>query len=79
MPMITTISQIDLMNVDVTISGSTDNINSVNASDLEVYFEMPEEPGTYELPLFVTVQDNPFVNLTLEKTIVNVTVVEANQ
>lgn len=73
------ISQIDLMDVDVQVSGSANNIQAVSAGDIEVYFEMPEEPGTYALPLYVTVEDNPFVNLSLDKTIVNVTIVEANQ
>ena len=46
---------------------------------LEVYFNMPEEPGTYSLPLYINVSNNPFVNAVLDKSVVNVTVVEANQ
>jgi hypothetical protein len=51
----------------------------VTADDIEVYFEMPEEPGTYELPLYVTIRNHPFVNLIPSRSSVNVTVVEANQ
>ena len=73
------ISTIDFMDVGVEISGSTNNINNVRPEDIDVYFNMPEEPGTYNLQLYATVRNNPFVNLTLEKSTVNVTVVEANQ
>ena len=47
--------------------------------DIEVYFEMPEEPGAYDVPLFVTSNSHPYVNMTLNKLTANVTVVEANQ
>ena len=40
---------------------------------------MPEEAGTYNLPLYVNVTDHPFVNVALDKASVNLTVVEANQ
>lgn len=73
------VSNIDIMEVDVQISGSENNINSVTPEDIEVYFDMPEEPGTYELPLYVTIRNHPFVNLIPSRSSVNVTVVEANQ
>ena len=73
------ISAIDLMSVNVQVTGSENNISTVDAGDIEVYFEMPEEPGTYELPLYVTVSNHPYVNLIPEHSSVNVTVVEANQ
>lgn len=73
------ISEIDLMNVDVVVSGSENNINSVKTDDIEVYFNMPEEPGTYSLPLYVSINNHPFVNAALERSSVNVTIVEANQ
>ena len=73
------ISEIGFMNVDVELSGSENNIQAVNSDDIEVYFEMPEEPGVYELPLLVTINGHPYVNVALERSMVNITVVEANQ
>ena len=73
------ISEIGFMNVDVELSGSENNIQAVNTDDIEVYFEMPEEPGVYELPLLVTINGHPYVNVALERSMVNITVVEANQ
>ncbi|MBR4461973.1 MAG: hypothetical protein IKS51_05270 [Erysipelotrichaceae bacterium] len=73
------ISEIGFMNVDVELSGSENNIQAVNPDDIEVYFEMPEEPGVYELPLLVTIDGHPYVNVALERSMVNITVVEANQ
>jgi hypothetical protein len=67
------------MNVNVQLAGSLNNINNVSESDIEVYFEMPEEPGTYDLPLFVEIKDNPFVSAELERSNVHITTVEANQ
>ena len=72
-------SEIGFMNVDVELSGSENNIQAVNTDDIEVYFEMPEEPGVYELPLLVTINGHPYVNVALERSMVNITVVEANQ
>ena len=72
------ISEIDFTSVAVDLSGSTNNINAVSADDIEVYFEMPQEAGTYTLPLFVTVEDNPYVNAIPQKASVTVTIVEAN-
>ena len=73
------VSDIDFMNVNVQLSGSLNNINNVDENDIEVYFEMPEEPGTYDLPLFVEIKDNPYVSAELERSTVHVTTVEANQ
>lgn len=73
------ISDIDFTDVNVVVSGSTNNIDSVEASDIEVYFKMPETPGTYNLELFAELKNHPFVSVSLEKSTVNVTVVEANQ
>lgn len=72
------ISDIDFRSVDVIVSGSANNIEKVESQDINVYFEMPKEPGTYDLPLYVKSKNNPYVNLQLETASVNVTVVEAN-
>ena len=73
------ISNIDFTTVNVEVRGSTNNIDSVEASDIEVYFIMPQEPGSYNLELFAELNNHPFVDISLEKSTVNVTVVEANQ
>ena len=73
------ISNIDFTTVNVEVRGSTNNIDSVEASDIEVYFIMPQEPGSYKLELFAELNNHPFVDISLEKSTVNVTVVEANQ
>jgi YbbR domain-containing protein len=73
------ISNIDFTTVNVEVRGSTNNINSVEASDIEVYFIMPQEPGSYNLELFAELKNHPFVDISLERSTVNVTVVEANQ
>ena len=73
------ISSINLMSVNVELSGSANNIAAVRVDDVEVYFDMPSEPGTYTLPLHVVSSTHPYVSMTLEKSNVNVTVVEANQ
>lgn len=73
------VSSADITSLDVTISGSINNINNVDKSDIDVYFIMPEAPGIYNLPLYVTVNNNPYVSAALSKGSVNVTIVEANQ
>ena len=73
------ISEIDFTSIDVSLSGSENNLNTVRSDDIEVYFEMPEEPGTYDLPLFATISNHPYVTLSLDKSMVHVVVVEANQ
>ena len=73
------VSDIDFTTVNVEVRGSTNNINAVEANDIEVYFVMPQEPGTYNLELHADLKNNPFVDISLERSTVNVTVVEANQ
>lgn len=72
------ISEVDIKNVNVVVAGSQRNIENLTANDINVYFEMPEEPGTYDLPLQVEAKGHPYVNLSLENVSIHVTVVEAN-
>ena len=72
------ISEIDFKDVSVVTSGSAANIEKVEPGDIYVYFEMPEEPGVYDLPLFVKSDNNPYVSFELQNASVNVTIVEAN-
>lgn len=72
------ISEIDIRQASVTVSGSQRNIDAVDPNSINVYFEMPEEAGTYDLPLYVESKTNPYVNFALENASVHITVVEAN-
>lgn len=72
------ISEISIKNVNVNVSGSTNNIERVNPEDINVYFEMPEEPGSYDLPLYVESKAHPYVTVEAQEASVHVTVVEAN-
>ncbi len=73
------VSDIDMKNANVTASGSEGNIASITENDIVVYFDMPSEAGTYNLPLYVENHGNPYVNLALEKASINITLVEAGQ
>lgn len=72
------IKEIDFKDVNVSVSGSENNVGQVDVEEINVYFEMPKEAGTYDLPLYVESSGHPYVNLVLEKASVHVTVVEAN-
>lgn len=72
------ISDIDIKEVNVGVSGSNNNVSQISIDDIMVYFEMPKEAGTYDLPLYVKAEAYPYVNLTLDKLSVHITVVEAN-
>ena len=72
------ISDIDFKDVNITVSGSHNNIQEISDDDINVYFEMPKEPGTYDVQLFVEAKDHPYLVLSPEHASVHVTVVEAN-
>lgn len=72
------VSDVDFKSVNVTVSGSENNIASVGADDINVYFEMPQEAGTYDLPLYVEAKNHPYVTLELSNVSIHITVVEAN-
>ena len=72
------IADIDYKQVDVMVHGSASNMARVKDSDIYVYFEMPQEPGTYDLPLYVKSDNNPYCVFSIEQGSVHVTVVEAN-
>ena len=72
------IADIDFKQVSVIASGSKVNIDKVVPGDVYVYFEMPEEAGVYDLPLYVKSENNPYVSFELQNASVNVTVIEAN-
>lgn len=72
------ISDISFKDVNVNVTGSLNNIDKLSINDINAYFEMPTEPGTYDLPLYVEAKNHPYVNLMLDVAMVHVTVVEAN-
>ena len=71
------VSEADILSVDVTVTGSPNNINEVSADDLTVYIDVAEceEPGTYNLPLNIESNTNPFVSVTIDRLDVNITLV----
>ena len=72
------ISSVDIKTAEVIISGSEENIGSIVANDLSVYFSMKGlEPGTYTLPLYVENTGNPYVNVSLGKSDIEITLVKA--
>ena len=74
------VSDIDAKTVDVLVTGSKDNLDSVDEEKIVVYFDCKDlEPGTYELPLSVEYEDNPYVSLSLSKSVINITFVEAGE
>ena len=74
------VSQIDVRTVDVLITGSKDNLENIDEEQIAVYFDCKDlEPGTYELPLTVEYNGNPYVTLSLSKSVVNITFIEAGE
>lgn len=73
------IAEIDFTDVTVNVAGSENNINAVNADDINVFFEMPKEPGSYDLQLEVESKSHPYVTLSLQNATVHVTVVGASE
>ncbi|MDO4198152.1 MAG: CdaR family protein [Erysipelotrichaceae bacterium] len=73
------VSEIDATTATVIVSGSNTNINAISETDVEVYFTMPEEPGTYTVPLYVTCDSNPYISLSTNPVNVTITVIASNQ
>ena len=71
-------SNVDLTSVNVTVIGSADNIANITADDIVVYIDVAEcnEPGSYSLPLHVESSANPFINLSMDATYINITLVQ---
>ncbi len=70
------VSETDALSVNVTLTGSEDNLRKISLSDLVVYIDVAEveEPGTYTLPLHYE-QVNPFVSISLDRVELNITLV----
>ena len=70
---------VSLTSVNVTVTGTASNIAGVSANDVVVYFDVAGlEPGTYELPLQLEQNTTSYVNCSLEKLAVTITLVEHN-
>lgn len=61
--------------VDVTVTGTRTNIDSINASDIFVYIDLANlTPGTYDLPLeYELSTTNSLVSFTLDQLTLNIT------
>jgi len=79
-------SNIDVTMVDITVSGTIENISKFKLSDLNAYIDVDQlEPGTYELEIKTelskdasadAIQANKFVVLTPSCATVNITLIE---
>ncbi len=68
---------VSLTSVNLTVTGSENNIAGVSASDYVVFFDVAGlEPGTYELPLQIEQNTSSFVTATLNEMTVTITLVE---
>lgn len=68
---------VSLTSVNLTVTGSENNIAGVSASDYVVFFDVAGlEPGTYELPLQIEQSTSSFVTATLNEMTVTITLVE---
>lgn len=74
------VSAIDVDKVDVIVTGSQANLDAFDDESVSVYFDCEGiEPGTYELPLVIECDSNPYVSFALSKNVVNITFVEAGE
>lgn len=72
------VSSIDFDRVDIEVVGSNSNIEDIVEESIVVYFDCKDlQPGTYELPLYVEYEGNPYINLNLSKGVITITFVEA--
>ncbi len=66
-----------LTSVNVTVSGSVNNIANVTANDIVVFFDVADlEPGTYDLPLQIEQNTSNFITCSLDNMTVTITLVE---
>ena len=66
-----------LTSVNVTVSGSANNIANVTANDIVVFFDVAGlEPGTYDLPLQIEQNTSNFITCSLDNMTVTITLVE---
>lgn len=74
------VSSIDIENVDVIVTGSQSNLDAFDDESVSVYFDCKDLlPGTYELPLIIECDSNPYVSFALSKNVINITFVEAGE
>ena len=68
---------VSLTSVDVTVSGTANNIANITANDITVFFDVGGlEPGTYELPLQIEQNASNYITCTLDNLAVTITLVE---
>ena len=70
------VSYTETLNVSLTIKGTQSNIEAVSASDFYVYVDFAGlEPGTYDLPIGVTVNTDAYVTVEVNPKNLNITLV----
>ncbi len=70
------VSYTDSLEVSLTIKGTQSNIDAVSASDFYVYVDFAGlEPGTYDLPIGVTVNTDAYVTVEVNPKNLNITLV----
>ncbi len=70
------VSYTETLNVSLTIKGTQSNIDAVSASDFYVYVDFAGlEPGTYDLPIGVTVNTDAYVTVEVNPKNLNITLV----
>ena len=70
------VSYAETLNVSLTIKGTQSNIDAVSASDFYVYVDFAGlEPGTYDLPIGVTVNTDAYVTVEVNPKNLNITLV----
>ncbi len=74
------VSYADTLKVSLTISGTQSNVDSVSASDFYVYVDFAGlEPGTYDLPVQVTINTTSYVNVEVSPKNLNITLVNSQE
>ncbi len=74
------VSYADTLKVSLTISGTQSNVDSVSANDFYVYVDFAGlEPGTYDLPVQVTVNTSSYVDVEVNPKNLNITLVNSQE
>lgn len=69
----------DQTNVSVKVYGTKNNIDEIQKSDINVYFDLKNlTEGSYDLPLQISKSPNPYVTFVLQQKTINVTLNKGN-
>lgn len=66
--------------VDVIVAGTKDNIETISANDINVYFDLKGlKAGTHDLPLQIGKSSNPYVTYSLSQKTIRVTLTSTEE